>query len=152
MNRKSDKRETVHEAIVRLNRLTALFHRRRAALAQEVGFTEQQWLVLERIAADHFIPSLLARERKSSPAAVSKIIRQLVDKGLVDVALDRQDARQRQYTLTVRGKRKMTALRQLRERAIDKIWMALSHRDLRRFCEFSGQLIAAIENYQGKED
>ena len=148
----NDKRETVLQAISQLNRLTALFHKRRAALAQEVGFTEQQWLVLERIASEHFIPSLFAKERDSSPAAVSKIIRQLVDKGLVDVTLDPDDARQRQYTLTARAEQKMGVLRRLRERAIDAIWMALDHRDLRQFCNFSGRLISAIENYQGKED
>jgi DNA-binding MarR family transcriptional regulator len=152
MSRRRNKRETVHEAIGQLNRLTSLYHRRRATLAQGVGFTEQQWLVLERIATDHFIPSLFARERDSSPAAVSKIIRQLVDKGLVDVSLASDDARQRHYSLTALGERQMAALRRQRERAIDKIWMALDQRELEQFCDFTGRLVAAIENYQGEED
>ncbi len=145
------KKDTVHDAIGRLNRLTELFHRRRAELAAAVGFTEQQWLVLERISTEHFIPSLFAVERESSRAAVSKIIRQLVDKGLVTVALDREDARQRQYALTILGKKKMAEVRRLREEAIDNIWMELDHGDLRRFCDFSDRLIDMIETYSGKE-
>lgn len=143
--------ETVHRAIARLNRLTELFQRRRGELAAAAGFTEQQWLVLERISTEHFIPSLFAEERESSRAAVSKIIRQLVDKGLVTVGLDRQDARQRQYTLTSLGKKKMAEVRRMREEAIDNIWMDFDHGDLTRFCDFSDRLIAMIESYSGKE-
>ncbi len=146
------KTDTVHEAIARLQTLTELFQRRRSQLAGAAGITEQQWLVLEKISADHFIPSLFARERDSSAAAVSKIIRQLVDKGLVDVGLNREDARQREYSLTTQGKRLMTRLRSLRKRAIDAIWMRQDLSELRRFCRFADRLIGAIEGYEGKEE
>ena len=148
----SRKKDTVHLAISRLQQLTELFHRRRSQLASAAGITEQQWLVLEKISQEHFIPSLFARERDSSAAAVSKIIRQLVDKGFVDVALNREDARQREYTLTSRGKKLMTRLRALREQAIDSIWMQLDHAELKRFCRFGDKLIGAIESYEGKEE
>ena len=148
----AQKKDAVHEAISRLQTLTELFQRRRSQLASAAGITEQQWLVLEKISADHFIPSLFARERDSSAAAVSKIIRQLVDKGLVDVGLNREDARQREYSLTTQGKRLMTRLRSLRERAIDAIWMQLDLSELSGFCRFTDRLIEAIEGYEGKEE
>jgi len=89
-----------HDAIANLQRLTDLFQARRAALALAAGLTEQQWEVLERIATEHFMPSLFARHRASSAAAVSRLIRQLLDKRLVSVSARAHDGRQRQYVLT----------------------------------------------------
>ena len=48
-----------------------------------MGITIEQWRVLEEISTDHFIPSMFARSRDSSAAAVSKILRQLLDGVLV---------------------------------------------------------------------
>lgn len=146
----SRKREVVHEAIEALQQLTELFHRRRSQLAAEAGITEQQWLVLEKISAEHFIPSLFAKERDSSAAAVSKIIRQLVDKGLVDVTLSQADARLREYALTADGTQLMTRLRDLREQAIDAIWMTLDKNEIEGFCRFSRRLVEAIETFERK--
>ena len=148
---RSAKKETAYTAIGQLNKLTAIFARRRSELAAQVGLTEQQWLMMEQISTTHFIPSLFAEERESSRAAVSKIIRQLVDKGLVNVKLDEKDARQRHYTLTTDGEQKMQTLRNLRERAINDIWMTLDHDALAGFCQFSEKLINSIETYSGKE-
>jgi DNA-binding MarR family transcriptional regulator len=145
------KREVVHEAISWLQQLTELFQRRRYQLASAAGITEQQWLVLEKISADHFIPSLFAKERESSAAAVSKIIRQLVDKKLVDVTLSREDARQREYALTSEGEQLMKRLRDLREQAIDKIWMTLDSEALDQFCRFGSELTEAILRFERKE-
>ena len=145
------KRETVHEAIGLVQRLSEVFHKRRAALAGEVGLTEKQWLVLERISDEHFMPSMFAKEQASSPAAVSKIVRQLIDKGVVSVSLSDADARQREYQLTTEGKEMMTRLRALREAAIDKIWMTREQTALEDFCDFMAQLIASIETFSRKE-
>ena len=141
------KKETVYGAIAMLNRLTSLFQRRRAELAGEVGLTEQQWLVLEQISTRHFIPSLFADERESSRPAVSRIIRQLMDKGVLTATLDPDDGRQRLYALTALGEKKMARLRTLREKVIDKIWMNLDAKALGQFSDFSEQLVEAIENY-----
>ena len=149
-NGKRSKRETVHEAISLVQRLTDVFHKRRAALAGEVGLTEKQWLVLERISDEHFMPSMFAKEQASSPAAVSKIVRQLIDKGVVSVSLSDADARQREYQLTASGKQMMSELRVLREAAIDKIWMAREQAELDSFCDFMAQLIASIETFSKK--
>ncbi len=135
----------VHEAIAHLRRLTELFQKRRAQLASEAGLTEQQWEVLEQISSEHFMPSMFAKKRESSAAAVSKIIRQLVDKGLVTVSLAEQDARQRRYELTGKGDQVIASLRQSRQEAIDKVWMHQDEGALRSFNELAGNLSKELE-------
>jgi DNA-binding MarR family transcriptional regulator len=137
----------VHEAIGRLQRLAELFHQRRAQLAQGAGLTEAQWEVLERIASEHFMPSLFARHRESSPPAVSRIIRQLLRKKLITVSVSDTDGRQRRYQLTARGQKTLDALRAMRSRAIDAVWMHLDPRALATFTQFSGELIRRLEAY-----
>lgn len=141
----------IHRAIAQLQRLTELFQQRRAQLAKHVGLTEQQWLVMEEISTEHFMPSMFARSQDSSAAAVSKIIRQLIDKELISVSISESDGRQRQYELTAQGKRVMSSLRQRRQKAIDAIWTDLDQKQLSLFTDVSEQLITAIEAYSRKE-
>ncbi len=141
----------IHRAIAQLQKLTELFQQRRAQLAKHVGLTEQQWLVMEEISTEHFMPSMFARSQESSAAAVSKIIRQLVDKELISVSISESDGRQRQYELTAQGKRVMSALRQRRQKAIDAIWTELDPKQLSLFADLSEQLITAIEAYSRRE-
>jgi DNA-binding MarR family transcriptional regulator len=108
-------------------------------------------LVLERISGEHFMPSMFAREQDSSLAAVSKILRQLVDKKVVSVSLSEADARQREYKLTPTGQKMMSRLRALREAAIDQIWMAQDEAELKDFCDFVTVLITSIEMFSDKE-
>src|SRR5512142_3093459 len=89
-----------HEGIACLQRLSDAFRRRREALALSVRLTDGQWMLLEEIASEHFMPSMFARTRESSAAAVSKALRQLLDKGLVSVGLSKEDGRHRAYLLT----------------------------------------------------
>jgi DNA-binding MarR family transcriptional regulator len=140
-------RSAVHDAIANLQRLTDLFQARRAQLAADAGLTEQQWEVLERIATEHFMPSLFARRRESSAAAVSRLIRQLLDKRLVSVSPRAHDGRQREYVLTAKGRRTLDALRADRQAAIDAIWASLDHRALATFATVSAELIRRIERY-----
>ena len=137
----------VREAITRLQRLTDLFRARRARLAVDAGLTEQQWEVLEQIATDHFMPSMFARRRESSAAAVSRLIRQLLDKRLVSVSAREHDGRQRQYVLTAKGKRTLDGVRADRQAAIDAIWSSIDRRALATFAEVSAELIRRIEAY-----
>lgn len=132
--------DQVHAAIAQLQRLTELFQRRRRQLAAGVGLTEHQWSVLEEISAEHFMPSMFARRRESSAAAVSKTIRQLIDKGLVKVSLNADDGRQRDYELSAKGRRVMERLRTSREEAIEQVWLALPQNRVRTFCEFTTEL------------
>src|SRR5262249_57016370 len=124
-----------------------LLQRGRAQSGRGAGLPESQWEILERIAPQHFMPSLFARHRQSSAPAVSRVIRQLVRKKLITVSLSDTDGRQRRYQLTARGQRTLEALRASRRRAIDAIWMDLDPRALAAFTEFSGGLIARLEAY-----
>ena len=143
---------TIHESIASLQRLTDLLAQRRRQLAERAGLTEQQWSVLEEISTEHFIPSLFARARESSAAAVSKVLRQLLDKNLVRVSVRDHDGRQRQYELSSKGQRTIERLRAERERAIESIWRDLPTRALEGFAETSAELVARIERYAQLEE
>lgn len=145
------RRESAYRAIGHLQRLTDLFERRRVRLAVESGISEQQWRLLEEISTEHFMPSLFARGRETSLPAVSKVIRQLLDKKLIHVSLSKNDGRLREYVLTPEGKRKLEKLRTLRERAVDAIWMRLDPAALDTFSDFSAQVIEHIEQYDKTE-
>ena len=137
----------IHAAIACLQRLTEIFQQRRTQLAQSVGLSEQQWAVLEEISSEHFMPSMFARSRDSSAAAVSKILRQLVDKELVKASVDANDARQRRYELTSKGKTTMATLRRQRELAIKSVWTPLPPRELQDFTRFGTRLTERLEAY-----
>ena len=142
---------TVHAAIQELQRLSELFQRRRVQLARRVGLTEQQWRVLEQISSEHFMPSMFARDNESSAAAVSKTIRQLLDKNLIVVSISQGDGRQRDYDLTAEGKRTLATLRRHRKRAIDTIWATMPARQLEDFRATAAHLTARIEAYAAEE-
>lgn len=147
----TDPVELVHQSIARLQRLSDLFVARREELARRVGLTEQQWRVLEEISTEHFIPSLFARSQDSSAAAVSKVLRQLLDKDLVRVSISENDGRQRAYELSLAGKRAMTRLRKLRQDAIEEVWLALPQAELARWSELSLELIERIQQHAERE-
>ncbi len=145
-----DQAET-HAAIDTLRRLSEVFRQRRQQLAASVGLTEQQWSVLEEISTEHFMPSMFARQRESTAAAVSKILRQLLDKELVVVSLSAEDGRQRHYELTDAGRRSLGRLRAERERAIDGVWRQLDAEAVREFTRFGDLLTARLEAYAERE-
>jgi DNA-binding MarR family transcriptional regulator len=139
-------------AIGCLRQLTELFTARREQLAAAVGLTEHQWAVLEQTTNEHFMPSMFARSRKSSAAAVSKTLRQLIDKGLVSAAIDANDGRQRHYQLTPKGRRVMDQLRQSREAAVRDVWMKFDPKRLSAFAEFATELSESLERYSRRAD
>jgi DNA-binding MarR family transcriptional regulator len=130
-----------------LQRLAGLLAERRAQIARSVDLTEQQWAVLEEISTEHFMPSLFAKQRESSAAAVSKILRQLLAKGLVSVQLGEEDGRQRRYELTAKGRRCIEDMRREREAAISKVWNGFSDDELDRFADFSSRLAERLDAY-----
>lgn len=141
----------VLEAIAQLQRLSDVFTRRRAELARRVGLSEQQWRVMEEIATEHFMPSMFANTRDSSPAAVSKVLRQLLDKGLIASSVSASDGRKRKYELTDAGQQCMRELRAHRNRAIDGIWQPIPAQDLKQFNSFAQTLIERIERFTDDE-
>lgn len=140
-----EQRARILSAIGHLSRLSELFQKRREQLAAKVGLTEHQWGVLEEVASEHFMPSMFARQRESSAAAVSKTLRQLLDKELVAVSVASSDGRQRRYELTERGKSVMSQLRSYREEAIDQVWKTFGNETLQQFSGFAEQLGNKLE-------
>lgn len=138
----------MHAAIETLGRLAEAFGERRGRLAASCGVTEPQWQILEKIATEHFMPSMFAKERESSAAAVSKVLRQLLDKGLVSVSVSPDDGRQRQYELTGPGRQVMSALRRRRQRAIEAIWGDLDPEHIEQFIRFGRELSDRLEHYR----
>jgi DNA-binding MarR family transcriptional regulator len=137
----------IRRAIAALQRLADLLGERRAQLADEAGLTEQQWRVLEEIAAPGFLPSLFARQSETTPAAVSKVLRQLLGKGLASVSISERDARQRDYALTAKGRKALARIQTARAEAVAVVWSALDPRDVKRFAEISEDLSDRLERY-----
>lgn len=139
--------DEIRRAIAGLQRLSDLLGQRRAQLAEQAGLTEQQWRVLDEIAAPGFLPSLFARRSETTPAAVSKVLRQLLEKGLVSVAISERDARQRDYELTAKGRKALARIQAAREDAVEAVWSSLGARDVKRFAELSEELSERLEAY-----
>jgi DNA-binding MarR family transcriptional regulator len=144
--------EDIHEAIGCLSRLTEVYSQRRQDLAEQVGLTEQQWSVLDEIETEAFMPSLFARRRESSAAAVSKILRQLQDKELVVVSVRASDGRQRHYELSALGKQAMGRLQALRQDAIAEVWERFDSAKLKAFTRFGNELLERLEHYSRERD
>ena len=137
----------LHRAIQALQRLTELVQLRRGQLAREAGLSEQQWRVLEEVAREDFMPSLFARRRACTPAAVSKTLRQLLEKKLIRASISASDGRQREFPLTPRGRRVMQRLRASRQAAIEATWKQLDPREVARFAAFGEALSERLERY-----
>ena len=137
----------VHAAVSCLRQLTDLFRQRRQELAAGVGLSEQQWAVLDEIANEDFMPSMFARQRDSSAAAVSKILRQLQDKALVVASVSESDARQRNYELTESGRGTLGRVRAERQRAIDEVWCSFDRERLQSFTDLGNELIERLERH-----
>ncbi len=137
----------LHRAIQALQRLTELVQLRRGQLAREAGLSQQQWRVLEEVAREDFMPSLFARRRACTPAAVSKTLRQLLEKKLIRASISASDGRQREFVLTPRGRRVMQRLRASRQAAIEATWKQLDPRQVARFAAFGEALSERLERY-----
>ncbi|MGB9690825.1 MAG: MarR family winged helix-turn-helix transcriptional regulator [Candidatus Sumerlaeaceae bacterium] len=135
----------IADAIIALQALAEVFQRRRETLARQAGLTVEQWRVLEEIAGESFMASLFARERRRSRAAVSKIIRQLLDKKIIETAVSVHDGRQRTYRLTPAGRATLRKLRRARREAIAKVWCKFDAQQLHSFTVFSRELCTRLE-------
>jgi DNA-binding MarR family transcriptional regulator len=140
-------RPEIHQAIAALQRLCELFALRRQQLAAEAGLTESQWRLLEEIADEAFMPSMFARRRDCTPAAISRGLRSLLERKWVTAEIARGDARQRRYRLTADGRRVLDRLRRGRERAIAAVWEGFDARALRGFVSFADELARHLAEY-----
>jgi DNA-binding MarR family transcriptional regulator len=141
---------SIHRAIEGLQRLAELFAERRRQLAREAGVREGEWQLLEEIAGEGFMPSLFARRRKVTPAAVSRTLRALKARGCVRDAIGAADARRRAYRLTPEGHRVLARLRESRARAIAEIWAPLPAAELERFGRFAAELADRLEAHAAR--
>ena len=137
--------ETIHRAISVLQRLSDLFSERREQIARESGLSVAQWGLLEEIATEHFMPSMFAQRRSVTAAAVSKLVRGLIERDLVRASIAEGDRRQRNYVLTAAGRRILKLVRSTRQSAIDEIWADLPLSDLRSFAQFGERLGDRLE-------
>ncbi len=144
-------RSHIFTAIEQLQQASALFSKRRSQLASAVGLTEAQWRVMEGIATQHFMPSLFAREQDHTGSAVSKLLRQLLDKKLIRVSISSDDGRQRSYELTALGTKTMDKLRELRTEAIEDVWADLPPKELAAFSAFAEKLITRLREKAAEE-
>jgi DNA-binding MarR family transcriptional regulator len=147
MSQASQGRPEIREAIRALQQLAELFELRRRQLASEVGIGETQWRLLEEVAEEDFMPSMFARQRDCSPAAISRGLRELRDAGLVEASIGAEDGRQRVYRLTGSGRAALRRMRRRRERAVEAVWTQFSARELRGFVRFADQLSEALAGY-----
>ena len=136
---------TTHAAVERLQALTDLVATRRRQLAAEADLTEAQWRVLEGISSEHFLPSLFARTRECSAAAVSRTLRQLQELGLVRAKPGQADARERYYSLTGAGRERMRRIRDARNRALASAWADLPASEVEAFVRFADPLIERLQ-------
>jgi DNA-binding MarR family transcriptional regulator len=141
----------IHVAIQSLQRVSDLFRERRRQLARTVDLSEPQWRLLEEIAGEEFMPSMFARRQDTAPAAVSRTLRQLLDRDLVAVSISDSDARQRVYQLTAAGRRTLARLNQKREEAIEAIWKRFSPKELATFTRFASALGDGLEEHRRRE-
>lgn len=151
MARKHKSEDPLADAVAALQRLADAFARRRGQLARGAGLTEEQWRVLDEIAAEDFMPSMFARQKAKTPAAVSKVIRQLLDRKLVEASISSEDARVRRYALTGRGRQTMELVRQDRQRALDRVWSGIAERELASFARFASDLAERLEAHEQAE-
>ena len=141
----ASRNDAIHRAIETLQKLSDLVAERREEIARDAGLTVPQWRLLEEVATEHFMPSLFARRRAVSPAAVSKLVRTLLDRNLIRTAIAEGDRRQRNYELTAAGRRTLDHVRATRQHAIDQIWSDLPVADLNRFSRFGETLAERLE-------
>jgi len=140
------------DAIEALMRLSATVESRRRQLARGAGLTDAQWRVLEEIGQDDFLPSLFARGRRLQPAAVSRTLRELLDRNWIRAVVAVGDRRKREYHLTARGRRVLARLASARERALVAVWDAQPPAELEAFSRFAADLAERLEAHHGEVD
>ena len=134
-------------AIANLQRLADTFAERRRQLAAGIDLTEAQWRVLAEVGDEDFLPSLFARRRSITPAAVSRTLRQLLERDLVKSGIGAKDGRQRRYQLTAKGVKALEEVAAARAAAVAEVWAEIPKRDLATFSRVSGELAERLVRY-----
>jgi DNA-binding MarR family transcriptional regulator len=144
--------DRIHRAIEALQRLADAFARRRRQLAASADLTEAEWRLLQEVEDEDFMPSMFARRRACTPAAVSRGLRGLLEANLVETAVSDADGRQRVYRPTAAGRAVLRRLRDARQRAIETVWQRFDPADLDTFARFATALSESLEAYASRGD
>jgi DNA-binding MarR family transcriptional regulator len=142
--------DRIHRAIAALQRLADAFALRRRQLAASAGLTEAEWRLLQEVEDADFMPSMFARRRECTPAAVSRSLRRLLEAGLVETGVAGSDRRQRLYRPTAAGRAVLRRLRDRRRRAIQAVWQRFDPAELDAFVRFATELSEGLEAYASR--
>jgi DNA-binding MarR family transcriptional regulator len=143
--------DRIHRAIAALQRLADAFALRRRQLAAGAALSEAEWRLLQEVEDEDFMPSMFARRRECSPAAVSRGLRGLLEAGLVETAVSDADGRQRRYRPTAAGRGVLRRLREKRQRAIQAVWQRFDAAELDAFVRFATALSEGLEAYASSD-
>jgi DNA-binding MarR family transcriptional regulator len=142
--------DPIHRAITALQRLADAFAVRRRQLAASADLTEAEWRLLQEVEDADFMPSMFARRRECTPAAVSRGLRRLLEAGLVETAVSDADGRQRRYRPSAAGRSVLRRLRDTRRRAIQAVWERFDAAELDAFVGFATALAESLESYAAR--
>jgi trehalose 6-phosphate phosphatase len=125
--------DTAHTSAI-LHLVRELDHRREVSsrlLEQAHGVSAQQWAVLRIVGQFPGIgPGQVSESMSIHPSALTPLLKSLVDRGLVDRIVDRDDSRRQRLWLSARGRQLDVPLEGSMETAVAQAIARSSHVDL----------------------
>ncbi|WP_324194181.1 MarR family winged helix-turn-helix transcriptional regulator [Nocardia blacklockiae] len=139
------------ELIGRINRCAALLQQAESAPLREAELSRPEFDLLGalRRTGRGLTPSELARETFSSGAAVTKRLRQLTERGLVERSADERDRRVVHIRLTARGRDLLDSVLPAQLAFEDALLAGLDERQHRLLAEQLGELLIQLEGRLG---
>jgi DNA-binding MarR family transcriptional regulator len=139
------------EIIGRVNRCAALLQQAEDAPLRHAGLTRPEFDVLGtlRRTGHELTPGELARETFSSGAAVTKRIKQLTERGLVERRGDARDRRVAHVHLTEAGRELVDAVLPEQLSYETAVLSGLGTDDRRQLAELLGELLVQLEGRLG---
>lgn len=121
----------IHRLLTQMRRFCSIAVNKQLAV---VGSSMHEYSVLFRLSEDHEAPqSDLAYDAAIDPAAVSRLVREMVKDGLVTTHVDPQDKRQKFVRLTAKGQTKERALAPIVDSALEPYMGGLTEREMQDF-------------------
>ncbi|MEU0290054.1 MarR family winged helix-turn-helix transcriptional regulator [Streptomyces sp. NPDC052492] len=139
------------EVIGRINRCSALFQQAEDAPLRRAGLTRPEFDLLGalRRTGHELTPSELARETFSSGAAVTKRLKQLTERGLVERRGDTRDRRVAHVRLTDAGRELVDGILPAQLSYETAVLSGLDHAELGDLASLLGGLLSQLEGRLG---
>ncbi|CAL9368500.1 MarR family transcriptional regulator [Streptomyces sp. DH-12] len=139
------------EVIGRINRCAALFQQAEDAPLRRAGLTRPEFDLLGalRRTGHELTPSELARETFSSGAAVTKRLKQLTERGLVERRGDTRDRRVAHVRLTDAGRELVDGILPAQLSYETAVLSGLDHAELDDLASLLGGLLSQLEGRLG---